>query len=301
MPHLAMALTLVVSLVAPSLMFTTSAPQTPQRAADKRTRDLYVSVVDRSGKPVTGLAAEDFVVREENAVREVLKAGPATEPLTIALTIDDSQASSSLIQFLREALTKFVRRLDGKAQIALSTLGDRPTAVVEYTDSTAQLEKAIGRLFARPGAGAYLLEALVELARGLAPRESPRKTIVAITVEASPEFSTQYYQTVLDALRKSGATLHVLAVGLPAQSLSDEMRNRNQVIAEGTSLTGGRRDQVLAESGLSDRLLQLADELLNQYVVTYSRPETLIPADKIDVSVKKPGLTVRAPKRVSGR
>ena len=45
-------------------------------------------------------------------------------------------------------------------------------------------------------------------------------------------------------------------------------------IAEGTSLTGGRRDQVLAESGLADRMAQLADELTNQYVVTYSRPET---------------------------
>ena len=78
------------------------------------------------------------------------------------------------------------------------------------------------------------------------------------------------------------------------------MRNRNIVIAEATSLTGGRRDQILAESGLADRLSQLADEMTNQYVVTYSRPETLIPPEKIDVSVTKPGLTVRAPKRLPG-
>jgi hypothetical protein len=45
-------------------------------------------------------------------------------------------------------------------------------------------------------------------------------------------------------------------------------------------------------------MVQLADELLNQYVVTYSRPEQLIPPEKLDVSVAKPGLTVRAPKRV---
>ena len=93
----------------------------------------------------------------------------------------------------------------------------------------------------------------------------------------------------------------MLAIGTPSPSDTDEARNRNIVIADGTDLTGGRRDQVLAESGLTERLDQLADELINQYVVTYSRPETLIPPEKIDVTVSKSGLTVRAPKRLPGK
>ncbi len=79
------------------------------------------------------------------------------------------------------------------------------------------------------------------------------------------------------------------------------MRNRNIVIAEGTSRTGGRREQVLALSAIPEVLKQLADELNNQYVVTYARPEMLIPPEKVDVTVTQPGLTVRAPKRLSGR
>jgi hypothetical protein len=39
---------------------------------------------------------------------------------------------------------------------------------------------------------------------------------------------------------------------------------------------------------------QLAAELANQYVVTYARPETLIPPEKVSVTVTRPGLTVRA-------
>ena len=39
---------------------------------------------------------------------------------------------------------------------------------------------------------------------------------------------------------------------------------------------------------------QLAHELLYQYTVTYLRPETLIPPQKIEVTVSKPGLTTRA-------
>lgn len=275
--------------------------QTSQKPSERRNREVYVSVLDSKGKAVTGLTAADFGVREDNAQREVLSAVPATEPLTIAVTVDDSQPARTAIQFMRDALTKFVKKLDGKAQIALSTYGDRPTPLVEYTSDVALLQKGIGRLFARPGGGAYLLEALLELSKGIEKREAARRVIVVVAVESESEFSNLHYTNVLDAIKQSGAILEVLAIGTPAGSLSDEMRNRNQVIAEGTELTGGRRDQILAESGLSDRMEQLADELLNQYVVTYSRPEQLIPPEKLDVSVKKPGLTARAPKRLPSR
>jgi VWFA-related protein len=300
-PRTARVLPVVFSAAALALASVAVDGQTPQRASERRTREVYASVLDGSGKPVTGLTAADFVVREEGVIREVLKAGPATDGLAIALTVDDSQASTQLMQFIRDGLTAFVKRLDGKAQIALSAFGERPTPLVEYTDSAAPLQKGVQRLFAKNGGGAYFLEAMVELSRGIERREAPRKAIVALLAENGPEFSNLYSARVMDALKRSGATLHVLAIGRPSANDTDELRNRNTVIADGTSLTGGRRDQVLAESGLTDRMLQLADELTNQYVVSYSRPESLIPPEKIDVSVTKPGLTVRAPRRVSGQ
>ena len=141
----------------------------------------------------------------------------------------------------------------------------------------------------------------MELSRGIEKKVATRPVIVVVAVESESEFSNLHYTKVLDALKRSGATLHVLAIGTPAASATDEMRNRNMTIAEGTSLTGGRRDQILAESGLSNRMAQLADELTSQYLVAYSRPEQLIPPEKLDVSVTKPGLTVRAPKRLPAR
>jgi hypothetical protein len=74
-------------------------------------------------------------------------------------------------------------------------------------------------------------------------------------------------------------------------------------IAEATERTGGRRDQVLSDSGLGlpEKMRQVADELLHQYVVTYGRPETLIPPSRIEVSTTKAGAKARARTRVSGR
>lgn len=278
----------------------TQQPAAAPASSDARTRDLYVSVLDSRDAPIDGLTAGDFVVKEDGVTREVLKAGPATAPMQIMVIIDNSQASTPAIQPMREALTTFVDTLHGKAEIGLVTIGDRPEPLVSVTTDAAALKKGIGRIFARPGSGAYLLDALVDVSNGLERRKATRPVIVAISLEAI-EYSNLQYERVLAQLDASGATLHVLAVGAPATSLADEMRNRGMAIAEGTKRTGGRRDQLLAVSSIPDAMKRLASELLNQYVVTYSRPDTLIPPERVQVTVTRPGVTVRARTRAAGK
>lgn len=270
-----------------------SAPS-PSVFAQSKPTDVYVSVVDGKGNPAPGLTAEDFRVKEGGAAREVLKAGPATEPLTVAFLVDDSQTASPAIQMIREAMETFLKALDGKAEIALVTFGDRPTIVADYTADQKKLQDAAKRIFPRAGAGGDLLDAVVEVSKGLAKRKAKRPVIAVLMMDGSVEFSNRHYENVLDELQKSGAVLHVVSLGTPNTDLSDELRNRSQVVAIGTERTGGRRDNVISLTAAAPRMKQLADELLNQYVVTYARPDTLIPPEKIEVTVTKPGLTARA-------
>jgi hypothetical protein len=272
----------------------------PPQATDGKTREIYVSVVDSKGVAATGLSAADFSVREDGVTREVLRAQPATEPLDVVLLIDDSQAATRAIPHLRDGLNQFIDKLQGKAAIGMVTIGERPTSIAERTTDVAALKKAATRIFARPGSGAYLLEAIVEVSRGFKMREAKRPVIVALSMEAV-EFSNSQYERVLEDLYASGATLHVLSIGTPNADRSDEIRNKNMVVAEGTEATGGRRDQLLSEMAIPETLNRLAGELLNQYVVTYGRPDALIPPEKVQVSVKKPGLTARARTRLKGK
>jgi VWFA-related protein len=278
------------------------AQQAPARrpASEARSQTIYVTVLGPKGVPVTGLTAADFTVREDNAAREVLRAEPATDPMQVVLIVDDSQAATDALQPLREGLTAFVEKLKGRAEIGIVTVGDRATSLVASTTDITALKNGINRIYARPGAGAYLLDAVMDVSNGFQRRKAPRPVIVVVTMEGT-QFSNLQYQTVLKQLEASGAALHVLEVGTPSASMEDEMRNRGQLISEGTQRTGGRREQILTPSGLAEALPRVADELLNQYAVTYGRPEMLIPPEKIQVKVSRPDVTVRARTRTAGR
>lgn len=284
MKHAVSALVLAAACAVPSTTLATS---------QARQTQVYVSVLDSKGEPVTGLTADDFRVREDGTAREVLKAGPATEPLTVALLVDDSQALRPATQMVREALEAFITSLAG-SEISLVTFGERPTIVVEYTSDQKKLLDGSKRIFPRANAGAYLMDAIVDVSRGLQKRKAARPVIAVLMMENGVEFSNRHYDNVLDELMRGGGAFHVVSLGQPGGSLSDEIRNRDQVVAAGTERTGGRRDNVLALTAAAPKMKQLAAELKNQYVVAYSRPETLIPPEKIEVTTARQGLTVRA-------
>ena len=79
-------------------------------------------------------------MREDGVRREVLRVSRATEPIDIALLVDNSTAASDEITFLREALSKFVAQ-DGAGQqrSRVIALADRPTILVDYTTTPKRL------------------------------------------------------------------------------------------------------------------------------------------------------------------
>jgi len=254
---------------------------------------MFVSVLNETGAPVPDLGPGDFVIREDNIAREVLKVVKADEPMQIALLVDTSQAARDDIAHIRTALPPFVAALTAaRNQVALIAIGERPTVFTDYTTNPANLKKGIDRIWSMPDSGTYLLDGIVEVCQGFKKREASRPVIVSITTEG-PELSTLQHDQVLEPVRAAGAAFHAITLGRPSGSMSDEVRNRNIVLDEGPKTTGGRREDLLTSMALAARLMQLADELTHQYRVTYARPQSLIPPERVTVAAAKPGLKAR--------
>ncbi len=258
--------------------------------AQSAERVLYVSVWDEKTRaPITGLGTDGFAVREDGAAREVLRVTPATSPMSVAIVIDNSQAATPNIADLRKALASFVKALDGIGPIAIIGVADRPTILRDYSTDQKQLQDGAQRVFAMPGSGATLLDGIVEVSQGLAKRETDRAAMVIITTE-NQEYSNRHYKDVLEALAKGGAQMHALVLTGPGGTqLNDEARNRASVLDLGPTASGGTRTDVLTSQAFEGKLRELAAILKSQHRVIYSRPQTLIPPSKIEVSATKPG------------
>ena len=266
-------------------------------AAQAIQRAMYVSVVNEAGAPVPDLGTADFVVREDNVAREVLRVEPAVDPMQIAVLVDNSAASRDNISHMRQALPTFVAALtDGPAgqknEVSIIAIGERPTVLADYSTNRAALQKGIDRIWSLHDSGAYLLDGIIEVCQGFKKREAGRPVIVALTAEG-PEFSNRQHDQVVEPLKTSGAAFNAIVIGRPSSSLSSEARERGLVLDEGTRATGGARVEILAVESLGIKLKQLADQLTHQYKVTYSRPQSLIPPERFAVATSKPGLSAR--------
>jgi hypothetical protein len=260
--------------------------------AGARERTLYVSALDDKGEPAEGLGPAAFIVREDGVRREVLRVSRATEPIDIALLVDNSAAAEDQITYLRDALGKFVTTMAATNQVAVITLAERPTIAVDYTNDVRKLTAATGRLFPTAQSGMTLLDGIIETARGLAKREGPRATIVGVVTDG-PEFTNFYARDVVAELKKAQASLQLVTVGQFPHSEEHGIRERSFLLDLGPRETGGDRRALLSPMGLDNALQKLARELSSQYKVVYGRPQSLIPPEKIEVSSSRSGVTMR--------
>ncbi len=98
-------------------------PALPTFRATVELVQFGVTVVDKQGKPVTGLKAEDFQI-VENGKPQTLKfftagAPEQAPPLHLGLLLDTSGSMASDIKDSRSAAVKFVNTLDAAADVTL--------------------------------------------------------------------------------------------------------------------------------------------------------------------------------------
>lgn len=276
-------------------------------AGEAQTRRVYISVVDAAGQPVPDLTAADLIVKEGGKAREIVRVVPATGTIQIALLVDDNGTG-----IFRYAVGKFIESMFGRAEFSISTVTGQMLRLVDYTAKAEPLSEAINKLNARPATndGGQLLDGIAEAANELEKRKAPRPVILALTV-GGEEHSSLPAHHVLDKLRQSGAALHVLAVAnsaLRSQSnptsaagLLGENMNLNEVLGDGPKQSGGGRNEIVAATGITMGLTQLADELKHQYLVEYTLPDGVKPSDKLSVAVKRKGVSLRAPTRIADK
>ncbi|MBW8867197.1 MAG: VWA domain-containing protein, partial [Acidobacteria bacterium] len=145
------------------LLIVSCAAAAPLGAAGKmQTRHVFVHVVDQRGGPVGDLTAADFQLTEGGVARVVSRAGPAKDPMRIALFLDTSDAAAPALSHMRAGAIAFLDALPPEDEVLLVTTGRQARVRVPPTTDRRKLKDAAGGLFG-DGAGTVLMDGLMEV------------------------------------------------------------------------------------------------------------------------------------------
>lgn len=288
---IAFAVALSVCAVVPGASWTT--PVAPTE------RTVYVTATDDKRDPVPDLTAADFVVKEGGKEREIVKAERATAPLKLALAVEERLTADAAV---RVGLFEFMKRMVGLGEISLITIGLRNTAVADYTSSLDLLVGGINKFTLNPARESAVAEGVLELSNRFSEAKPPRPVIVLLALSGGQVGVEP--KLVLDRLGQSGATMHAVTLagggdaGATGVGSLGSQSGREQVLGDGPKQSGGRRIDVTATGAMPKALQQIANELAAQYAITYTLPDGVKLDKRLNVSVKRRGVSLRAPSTI---
>jgi Ca-activated chloride channel family protein len=249
--------------------------------------EVYATVTDRGGQPITDLKAADFEVREDGQPQTVAAFAAGDFPLSVAVAIDRSFSMGNRVNVAKSAARVFIGALRPVDQVALLAIGSETETVVPLSTDHAAALSAIDRLD-RWGT-TPLFDAtraaidLIEPARG-------RRALILVS-DGNDRYSETSSNELLEHARLSNVLIYPIAIG----------RSRPAVFAELATATGGRSFHEQAPAGLNATMGLIARELRFQYLLGYvpSRATSETAPGKrewrsIEVSVSRPDATVRA-------
>lgn len=241
-------------------------PLSAQRVAKR----IFVSAVDDAGRPVVDLAAADFQITEDGVPRPVTRATLGTAPLRIVLMVDSSTAVAPMMNSFRIALTAFADLLPAEHEISFITTGGQIRVRTPPSTDREQLKTEIARFASEGGANAFL-ETMIESDNRVlktAPLQWP--VFVIITTDngetlREPDLA-RYNRFMNDFLARGGTAHAVVIAGKQTGPVTDMTQNLVQN-------TGGTYVSIVVDSGLPDRLKNLAGRLADDHHLMVDRYE----------------------------
>src|SRR5262249_20602317 len=144
---------------------------------------IQASVRDKHGRPLQGLKASDFEVRDNGQPRSILSLrSDHWSPVSVAVLVDMSGSMSvgSKIDMARQAYDSILTLLrDGEDEIGLFTFDKRLHERQAFTSKITSLKGKLDEFKAFGATSLY--DATEATARRLAERTATRKAIIVLT------------------------------------------------------------------------------------------------------------------------
>lgn len=270
---------------------------------DVRLVQVYASVRDAKGKPVTDLERGAFSLKEDGVPQPIATFAPARLPITIALLVDTSSSMrlQGRIDFARRGAETFLGATAPEDRLLVLSFDDTVQGNREPTTDRRTLKDRIAAIAA--GGGTALYDALYQTAEALTGIEG-RRAIVLLSdgrdqaLQENEPGSLHVFEEALERVQRSDAAVYAIGLGPRLDQEMDLERRRSvkDLLTTLATETGGRVYLPQRPGVLDDVYRQVAADLKDQYLLAYASTNTARDGRwrAIDVRVADPALKVTA-------
>lgn len=277
---------LIVPLIVAGLAVSRPTGPYAQFASGVNLVEVYATVTDREGAPITDLKATDFRVRQDGEPQTITAFSAGEFPLAVAIGLDRSFSMGGKrdrLTVAKSAARTFIAALRPVDQVMVLAIGSDTEVAAPLSTNHAAARAAIDRLDAWGTTPLYdaTLVALdaIQAAKG-------RRALVLLS-DGADRFSETSATELVERARRRDVLIYPIAIG-PA---------RPPVFAELATATGGRSFFAKDPREISGILTTIARELRFQFLLGYVPPQG--PSHEpvwhaIEVDVDRAGARVRA-------
>ncbi|MCY4025277.1 MAG: hypothetical protein OXH75_03055 [Acidobacteria bacterium] len=269
-------------------------------ASAQEVRVGYVHVMDLAGRPVTDVTQDEFEVEEGGREARVIAARNGSEPMKIALLVDngDAMRAGQAVNPLRDAVAAFLEAVPPQHAVSLFTIGGQVRRLVDFTTDREELIETGRSIFTDQAGGVRFVDAIRETLDRRYDGDEAWPVFVALLSDA-PESSAfmndRRFLRFVNDLREAGVMIHVVQWSAAGRDRPD---SATSFAVNLTGNTGGRYRSLAVATGMVNAMAELGaalgahyEEMSSRYVVVYERPDP--PGRRVRVRVTRPAVGVR--------
>ena len=252
---------------------------------------LNATVIDKSGKFVTGLKPNEFHLFEDGTEQKMVSFTTEKTPFAAAILLDTSGSMEPRLTLGRSAALRFLDGLRDNDVAAVYNFDIKVQQLQDFSPGRDLPDRAYGLKTKMMTA---LNDAVLQAADDLGKRAEKRRAIVVLS-DGGENYSRASSDKALDHALQAGATIYAVNLGPegPARDIA-----ASGILKNFADKSGGRYVESPGGQALRDSFAEIAQELGNQYTIAY-RPTNHARDGKwrkIELKLSRPDVSVRTRK-----
>lgn len=265
-----LALTVAAIAAWPAAAQKRTTPEVPAFRADSTLVLVPVTVVDRRGSIVNGLASDAFVLTENGVRQQIRSLSEEDAPVSMGIVLDLSESMKGVLGAAKESLRALMKDANPADEAFLNAVSTSPRAYSGFTDRFDELLHQVA--FEDAGGSTALIDTIYGSLDQLRSGVHTRRVLLVIS-DGMDNHSRYSREELLKRAVESDAQIYTIAVGTSppyAKAMAQiEERRGLLFLDELAAKTGGISFIVHSPADIASAAARIGQALRNQYTIGY--------------------------------